>query len=1053
MAETTEPRALTAALASPAFVTQAASATMHTANRHVERWAPEAGASRVRPLRNLGFVDRLVSPWIEAAQRSASLRLFSQYIATGAPERQGSAVSWVFPRPWYQDELDWMTAARHAGEQARMEQPAPTMLTTRGTYVPAAQSTSTRAEAALPTALYEYVAPSLSLARPADAPVAAGADAYSPLVPFAAAQAAQVMARVIAPLQSTASGQQAPRGMMTAGLRAVLSTMLERTAVAGAEQPVTRLAGVAPELVTPPAPRPDADPGQQIEQQVIRQASEQRAHVAELQRVARVVAERELAAREAAARQAASTTTSASTAAPAADAERARIEARIAERLAERQAQATQQEQRQRAELAERQSRATAAQRLHEQARDAAARDARDSAQRELIATSPTSTSTATPAPEARPATPSIPAELTAAIAAMPPDLASTIAAGIGQHPERAVQAIREVDEALRAVELIARTSAAGGTFESTRGPRLVMPAGLGGLVATVERATTPETPRPIGAAAVAAELSAAHAAQAQAAARERQATRTAVRVPSIAWLAPEARDTTGPAPTSALGAAAATTPAALHHVAWADRWLARFAGAAPRSLEVLDLASASPETRLATLAAAAPGTVWVAPELRGDGEAARTPRSTADDPSSSRTPVLRSTAVPTAAAVRFADDAETPDDVFAAISAGVTRTRTEPAQPARPSPAASIETPTLPRETLADLVAHAAPSAPGAGFAAQLASSPFAAALRHVLPMPAAASFDVRALFGSGLVTSYLAGLVAAGAEASGQASAPASGLRPGSGDPDAWCDRLVAHVRRARRAGHDAQLAAVVGRRDARRRRARVRAHHQRHDGLATRAHAGRFARAADARRDRSGSRAERLGRAGRHAAARELRCARHGRRSRAELVGRAGAVGLGSLVRLRPARAGACGARLRARSGRGRTGGAARDRRSRSALGHGRCGRSNVRPGDEHRCRAPCRGPDRRRGSHARRDRDDVSDHHRRGRRGARGRDRGARDVRRRSPGSARCVPVAVGHRGRARSPRARARWRAVDVDRGARAARGAGGGGDRDVCGAG
>src|SRR5947208_17026939 len=107
-----EPRALSAALAQPAFVTKGGGRAMHAADRHVERWAPEAGASRVRPLRNLGFVDRLVAPWIEAAQRSASLRLFSQYISNGMGERQGGAVSWVFPRPWYQDELDWMAAAR-----------------------------------------------------------------------------------------------------------------------------------------------------------------------------------------------------------------------------------------------------------------------------------------------------------------------------------------------------------------------------------------------------------------------------------------------------------------------------------------------------------------------------------------------------------------------------------------------------------------------------------------------------------------------------------------------------------------------------------------------------------------------------------------------------------------------------------------------------------------------------------------------------------------------------------------------------------------------------
>ena len=144
-----EPRALTAALSSPAFVTRGAGAAMHAADRHVERWAPETGASRIRPLRNLSFVDRLVSPWIESAQRSASLRMFSQYISNGVTERAATNASWLFPRPWYQDELDWMAAARQVGTQTAVQQDsAPNMLTTRGTYV-----APTQARAAIAVAL------------------------------------------------------------------------------------------------------------------------------------------------------------------------------------------------------------------------------------------------------------------------------------------------------------------------------------------------------------------------------------------------------------------------------------------------------------------------------------------------------------------------------------------------------------------------------------------------------------------------------------------------------------------------------------------------------------------------------------------------------------------------------------------------------------------------------------------------------------------------------------------------------------------------------------
>ncbi|HTR55495.1 MAG TPA: hypothetical protein VMJ10_32675, partial [Kofleriaceae bacterium] len=338
MAETTEPRALTAALAAPTFVTRNAGAAMHAATRHVERWAPEVGASRVRPLRNLGFVDRLVAPWLQAAERWATSPLFA------VTERESARVSWVFPRPWYQDELEWMAAAREAGESAAE---IPTMLTTRATYVPTA-----RAAAAMPPALYELVAPSLSVTR-TDRASAASAEAYSPLVPFAAARAAQAMARIVAPLSP--AGVEAPRA--NTALRAMLGTLLARAATATPQEIApTRLAALAPELVTPPAPSApelgaardaDADAPNVItpeHEQVLHAAGAQRAQLAELQRAVRVIAERELAARARA--------TASSEAAPPASpapaeravasgevvAERARIEARVAERLAEREA-------------------------------------------------------------------------------------------------------------------------------------------------------------------------------------------------------------------------------------------------------------------------------------------------------------------------------------------------------------------------------------------------------------------------------------------------------------------------------------------------------------------------------------------------------------------------------------------------------------------------------------------------------------------------------------------------------------------------------------------
>ncbi|HET9989268.1 MAG TPA: hypothetical protein VFQ65_12145, partial [Kofleriaceae bacterium] len=490
-----EPRALTAALSGPAFQTKNSGSAMHAATRHVERWAPEAGANRVRSLRNLGFVDRLVAPWLEVAQKSASLRLFQQYRSDGMAEREASHVSWVFPRPWYQDELDWMTASREAAARTvQHPQAAPTMFTTRGTFVAPEQ----RQQVALPGSLYEHVAPSLSITPPVrndfamPAALAAPAqprihDAYSPLVPFAAVNAAQVMQRAIAPLIGT-SDRSAGVAAMSPGLRSVLTSMLERSVMPQASEP-TRSAANAPELVTPPAPRPDvAGTGEatfaaRSAASVVEDVSAQRVQIAELQRAARAVAERQLAERtqqqtqvraqqdavvqaQAIERQRAAEQASTQ----ASSSERTRVEDRIAQRMAERQAAqsaATEQTQQRGRE-----------QRLHEAAREAAARDAQVSP----IAAASEAQAVAV---ESRRA---VPQEITAAIANLSPQLASMVATNLAQHPEAMVQTIGMLGEALRNAELIARSAATGGSFEQTRGPRLVMPAGLGGLVATVDR-------------------------------------------------------------------------------------------------------------------------------------------------------------------------------------------------------------------------------------------------------------------------------------------------------------------------------------------------------------------------------------------------------------------------------------------------------------------------------------------------------------------------------------------------------------------------------------
>ncbi len=792
--ETVEPSALSAALSAPQpFVTRFGGSALHAANRHVDRWAPES-AGGTRPMRSLGFVDRLVAPWLETAQRSASMRLFNQYQTLGAGQRDAAAVSWVFPRPWYQDELDWMAAARQVQVETASGG-APTLLTTRGTFVAPQERPQQRPSiaapvAVMPTALYEYVAPSLSVAHPAPHESIAGIgyggrsdsgfahDAYSPLIPLAAVQAAALMSRAIAPLvraPATADGGVAAPstvGRVSPALRQVLTTMLERATTARSD---TRIAQAAPELVTPPAPRPDH--GERIQEQeasasaLANQYAEQRAQIADVQRIARASAERELAVRAAAqstqaaieARtEAASTaqraeqreqqlievaqrTVQAKTAAErvvaaqaAAAAESARIEERIAERVAER---------------------TTGQVRLHEQARSLAAEHARTSVQ----STAVTSPSVPAVVETARP-----PAEVTAAIASLPAELRQMLA----ERPERGMAAITELADALRTAELIARGTAANQVFQVTRGPQLVMPAGLGGLASAVERAQV------IGPAAMFAPATAqaqlAPAAAVAAAAHQRAVAQRETRMPRLAWLnGATTAQTTAATPTTALTATAAATPAALGHVAWSDRWLARFAGASPRSLDILQAGSAaSAGLRMQALAAAAPESVFVRPLY--DTDAA--PRAalgidaapTFIQPSNVAGPTLRPQPL---AVERFDDDAETPDMVFAQIAAAAAGVRTAAVASAVASAGGPVVTVPVPaidyaRATPADLVAHGAPGAPNAGLSAQLAASPFALALRHVLSLPAVASFDVRALFGGGLSTTYLAGLLASSSE-----------------------------------------------------------------------------------------------------------------------------------------------------------------------------------------------------------------------------------------------------------------------------------------------
>lgn len=146
-----ETRALSAALSGPTFEGAASRSALHASERHVERWAPEgAAASRSRGLRSLAFADRVASPWMSAA--STMNPRTSSMFGGSYQERSTPGVSWVFPRPWFQDELDWMAAARQGAEAT------PQFLTTRGTY---ASARTSPADVVMPVVAPELVVPSL----------------------------------------------------------------------------------------------------------------------------------------------------------------------------------------------------------------------------------------------------------------------------------------------------------------------------------------------------------------------------------------------------------------------------------------------------------------------------------------------------------------------------------------------------------------------------------------------------------------------------------------------------------------------------------------------------------------------------------------------------------------------------------------------------------------------------------------------------------------------------------------------------------------------------
>jgi hypothetical protein len=932
--ETNDTRALTAALeAATPFRTLVGTGALHAAERHVDRWAPETGAvGRSRSLRSLAFVDRLVSPWVTAAQQSASLRMYGEYVASGMPSRtNASAVSWVFPRPWYQDELDWMAAARQVAASRPRE--AEGALTTRGTYVadpaqlPAMSMSAMTAEPRIANAYagpMEMVAPALSLGRTpsfqvspegratgaareiglsAALPMAAPLATWSPLVPFAAAQAAQVFAAAIsaavetglaeqspmlsafalvspADLVSTAtreiadaqaaglpvtaggvvipqagarpvSGQLAPTstnralGGLTAGvLQAQLAATLQQIEsirrFGGQSTPLT-IARNAPEMSTPPAPRDDAMMNQHGQPErlmarldAVRATEAVVAAAAEAVRIA--IAERDAAAaitpaaaassvrgpaaidepvaRTSAAPDVALPTFVAPTplvdvaggagavaAAPVSPVETrepakapaitappastttapvAAISPVIAEPIAATAPIAADAPIGAPSQVSAPIAQVPALESTLGVAAPGAATPA-------VVAPLPATPSSVGSASTERPiAAPSADAALSrdealpdavmtavvqAVATALPGDVARALAQPGALSPATIAAIARTVATspaaaaALRVIELVTRGAAAGAAPDSVGGPRVAMPAGLGGLVVALDTAGAMQRPM------------ASRAAPMTLATRLATAAPTVERagaLPARAPFAPIWASATQASPvtqTSALAAIASERPAAVGHVAWADRWLARFAGASPQALAAFDAVSTGASGR-------APSAVYLAP-----------PEFPAARPAITAFPTARvAEAAPervVAAAPRFADGESVPDDVFAAIFAPQAGRR-----PAAPSAAIAGATARTALTTtsvdvasfsLVDRLSTAAPASPDAGLFAGLASSPMAPALAPLLALPSAPSFDPRALYADRLAASFLNGVVAPQALSTSAPATLAAAMAPG--------------------------------------------------------------------------------------------------------------------------------------------------------------------------------------------------------------------------------------------------------------------------------
>ena len=668
----------------------AASARAETASGAMaQRWAPDgAGAERAPAMRALRFADRHLTAYLGAGHPMRGRRV----------DRAVPSVNWLFPIPWFGDELDWMSAARaatqqsvraayRAGEIGAMVAPRPAERGARGEAARERAAEATRADRPVGFGLpVELVAPSFALARSAgsgagvagagaasgsgaEAQMRAAWRAYSPMVDGAAARAAELLAELAFRSRSADEGQPAGRR------QAPLLAFVTPTELAGGGG---RDAGAAAQLA-----------------EAARRELEQRRAAAAVRRAAQVAGAAGAGPAAGAASSPAAVEAGAAARAPssAAAAEAARAAA---------------------AQLA---SRGDSARAVADAGRESGAAAAR--AQR-IAAAAGAGQGAAGFAPS------DDPRALAGAAAGAGPVPGSGAMAG-------GALAGAQLSASERALELLAEGLASGWQqrVSPSAGPRVLMPAGLGGFLA----------------------------ASAAARAVERPAGRTP-----------------GGAPVGAEpgGPVAGTRPAALDHVLWADRWLARFAGASPAALRSFETARSSSAASSSALFAPSErwratdwSPAWVAPTgapagLAPSGSAAVASGARAASGSASATP----------SSVIVDEDERVSDDVFGAIAASAAAERARasdlarvraaasearaaagrgaPGAAARSAPVAPVGPAALVgpfRTPLADRALAGFSLGGSPGLAASLAASPLASILAGLLDLAPQAAFDARPL------------------------------------------------------------------------------------------------------------------------------------------------------------------------------------------------------------------------------------------------------------------------------------------------------------------